>query len=104
MPACSAKAEPTTRNRIARRFDDKASAISRMSAMPAAPIRNFVITPPEGMRRRAHAAARSSADHELQHGPPVKAESCPLMVARAGLFGAGAGLRHLFVTAGRRLD
>ena len=38
MTTCKAKAAPTTRKRMWRRFDDKITATPRMSAMPANPI------------------------------------------------------------------
>src|SRR5215212_8103953 len=45
MPACRAKAAPTTRRRIARRFEEMRKASARIRTMPAIPI-NIRLTSP----------------------------------------------------------
>ena len=53
-PACIAKAEATTRSLIARRFDESAKAMARITTIPIRPIHRSDIKP---------APARLSPDH-----------------------------------------
>src|SRR5687767_7169735 len=47
MAACSPKAAPTTRRRIARRFEESRNAIARITTIPARLIRMFdILRPP----------------------------------------------------------
>src|SRR5688500_20039111 len=48
MPACSAKAAPTTRGLMARRFEESRYAMPRMTMMPATPSRNRFMSLPPG--------------------------------------------------------
>src|SRR5690348_5626398 len=83
--ACSANAAPTTRSRIARRFDDNRTAMPRMTTIPATPSSLLFMESP----------ARRLPDHAIRSG-------CGGFVQQFERFLGRRGNEQLAATLGRK--